>query len=246
MTVPALSPSALLSGPETLDPWGACVRIDLGQPDSTLAISRENRLPRASVVVTMAARELMRLSKGGDKLKSILVIGSEVDPTQHPAFKEITENLRELRNKWFPRAKLCLISNDPDLERVEVRLAIGAYDRPMIRFEAGTARTFARLTGHKSTRFRQLAGHLESLDRVSIQACFVRGTVDNSTDSEIEGWLRRLQEVEPKEVLISSPNPRKRGKDLPWGIPIGRLKGIVEQIGDRIGAEVTVVDAENS
>jgi hypothetical protein len=246
MTVPALSPSILLSGPENLAPWGACVRIDLGQPDCTLAISRENRLPRASVVVTMAARELMRLSKAGDKLKSILVVGSEVDPTLHPAFKEITENLRELRNKWFPRAKLCLISDDPDLDRVEVRLALGSYDRPMIRFEAGTARTFARLTGHKSTRFRKLAAHLKSLDRVSIQACFVRGEVDNSTDSEIEGWLRRLQEVGPREVLISSPNPRNRGKGKAQGIPAGQLKEIVEQVGDRTGADVTIVELQSA
>lgn len=246
MTVPALSPSVLLSGPENLAPWGPCVRIDLGQPDSTLAISRENRLPRASVVVTMAARELMRLSKAGDKLKSILVVGSEVDPTLHPAFKEITENLRELRNKWFPRAKLCLISDDPDLERVEVRLALGSYDRPMIRFEAGTARTFARLTGHKSTRFRKLAAHLESLDRVSIQARFVRGEVDNSTDSEVEGWLRRLQEVGPREVLISSPNPRNRGKGKAQGIPAGLLKEIVEQVGDRTGADVTIVEPQSA
>jgi len=100
----ALDPKALLSGPSPTEPWGRTLRLDLGALDATLAISRDNRLPRASVVVTLAAQELMRLSKAGEKVQTILVVGSEVDPTRHPGFREISENLRALRTKWFPRA----------------------------------------------------------------------------------------------------------------------------------------------
>ena len=42
-------------------------------------------------------------SKAGEKLQHIVVFG-EVDPTVHPEFRAISENLRELTNKWFPRA----------------------------------------------------------------------------------------------------------------------------------------------
>ena len=67
-------------------------------------------LARGSVVVTSSARRLIDLSKGGEKVETIAVIGSEADPASHPDLREITENLRILRTKWFPRAKLALFT----------------------------------------------------------------------------------------------------------------------------------------
>jgi len=236
-----LCPSSILTGPEKSPRWGLALFIDLGTPDSTLAISRENRLPRASVVVTLAAQELMRLSKGGEKVENIVVRGSEIDPTLHPGFKEITENLRELRNKWFPRAKLCLESDEPHLETREARLGVAAYDRPVIRLESGTAKTFARQTGRKSSQLGEIVHHLTHIERVIIRAHFVRGEVDNSTPNEVKGWIKRLRDVRPNEVQISSPNPRG-GRNLPRGVTKTRLREIVEEVSDTVGATVTLLD----
>lgn len=240
----ALDPKALLSGPSPIEPWGRTLRLDLGALDRTLAISRDNRLPRASVVVTIAAQELMRLSKAGEKVQTILVVGSEVDPTRHPGFREISDNLRALRTKWFPRAKLTLISDDPDLSNAEVRIALGNYDRPVVRMEYGTVKTFQKLTGHKSTELSRMVKQLSMIERLTVQAQFVRGDVDNSTDSEVRGWIKRLQDLEPQEVLISTPPARKR-KGQPQGIPPSRLQEIVERVSEEVGATVTVVEHED-
>jgi hypothetical protein len=241
----ALNPSSLISGPTRMNRWGRTLTIDLGTRDSTLAISRENRLPRAAVVVTLAAQEMMRLSKAGDKVDNILVVGSEVDPTRHPGFREISENLRALRNKWFPRAKLNLISNDPSLCDQEARITVGIYNSPVVRLEYGTAKTFQKLTGHKSTELTKIIQHLSSLEHLIVQAQFVRGEVDNSTDSELKGWIKRLKEVGPQEVLISTP-PSKRRKGLPQGITPTRMSHIEELIAEEVGAKVTVVDYTDS
>jgi hypothetical protein len=236
-----LNPKSIVTGPSRTPRWGRTLSIDLGALDSTLAISRDNRLPRAAVVVTLAAQELMRLSKGGDKVDNILVVGTDVDPTRHPGFREVTDNLRALRNKWFPRAKLNLISNDPCLDNSESRITMGIYDFPVVRMEAGTAKTFRKLTGHKSTEFADIIRHLTTLERVIIQTCFVRGDADNSTASEVKGWLKRLKEIEPVEILMSSPPSRKR-KDLPLGVPPTRLKEIVEMVTEEVGTKVTEVE----
>lgn len=239
-----LNPNSIISGPARSARWGRAVTIDLGALDATLAISRENRLPRASVVVTLAAQELMRLSKAGEKVNNILVIGSQVDPSHHPGFREITENLRALRNKWFPRAKLNLISDDPLCCNVEARIAIGIYDSPVVRLEYGTVKTFQKLTGHKSSRLGEIVRHLSSLEHVIVQAQFVRGEVDNSTDNEVKGWIKRLRDVEPQEVLISSPPPQLR-KGRPRGITDTRLKEIADQVTEEVGATVTVLARED-
>ena len=240
-----LNPNSIVTGPNRSPRWGRALKLDLGAPDATLAISRENRLPRPSVVVTLAAQELMRLSKGGEKVDNILVVGSEVDPTHHPGFREISENLRALRNKWFPRAKLNLVSDDPQLNDAETRIALGIYDSPVVRLEYGTVKTFQKLTGHKSTMLNDIVRHLSSLEHVIVQAQFVRGEVDNSTESEVKGWIKRLRDVEPQEVLITSPPPQQR-KGRPRGISDTRLKEIAELVTEEVGASVTVLDREEA
>ena len=236
-----LNPKSIITGPSRTTRWGRTVTVDLGTLDSTLAISRDNRLPRAAVIVTLAAQELMRLSKAGDKVDNILVVGTDVDPTRHPGFREVTDNLRALRNKWFPRAKLNLIADDPCLADSESRITLGIYDFPVVRLEAGTAKTFQKLTGHKSTELAEIVKHLSTLERVIIQTRFVRGDTDNSTDSEVKGWLKRLKEIDPIEILMSTPPSRKR-KDLPMGITTSRFKEIVELVTEETSAKVTEVD----
>lgn len=236
-----LNPDSIITGPRRSERWGRALTIDLGRLDASLAISRDNRLPRASVVVTLAAQEMMRISKSGEKVDNVLVIGSEVDPTRHPGFREISENLRALRTKWFPRAKLSLISDDPALGDMDARISLGFYDTPVIRLEYGTVKTFQKLTGHKSTELGDIVRHLSSLEKVTVLAKFVRGDIDNSTDSEVKGWIKRLRDVEPQEVLITSPPSRAKKGQL-QGITPARLKEIAEMVVEEVGATVTVID----
>jgi hypothetical protein len=239
-----LNPSCVITGPTRTPRWGQHLRIDLGGLDSTLAISRDNRLPRAAVVVTLAAQELMRLSKGGDKLQNILVVGSQVDPTLHPGFREISENMRALRDKWFPRAKLNLMTNFEVLDDAEVRVALGFYNNSVVRLECGTVKTFKALTGRKTTHLGEIVSQLATLDRVIVRANFVRGKVDNSTEGEINGWIRRLRDVKPEEIQITSPPPRHR-KGQPQGISKTRMQEIVDQLTEEIGATITMLEHED-
>ena len=235
-----LTPDSLITGPKATERWGRAVFIDVGATGTTLAVSRENRLPRASVVVTLAAQELMRLSKGGDKADHIVLIGSDVDPTHHPDFREITENVRDLRNKWFPRAKLVLISNDPDLTRPETRIALGAYDFNVMRIESGTTKTYTALTGRKSVELGQLIKHLTTIERVVVRAEISRGKIDNSTPTEIKNWMSKLREVEPVEIQLSTIKGRGKPTDTRRSVTKSVLDKVAEELGDEIGATVNI------
>src|SRR5688572_3804314 len=117
----AITDCPIFSGPLKTERLGATLGSDLGSQGMALAVSRESRMPRASVVVTTAARHIIRISKAGEKIETLAVYGSVSDPTLHPDFREITENLRDLRNKWFAKAKLCLILDEPRLEETPLR-----------------------------------------------------------------------------------------------------------------------------
>ncbi len=235
------TPTPLLTGPFKSKRYGATLTLNLGSHEVALAVSRTNAMPRASVVVTTAAREIMRLSKAGEKCVAIVLYGSEYDPTEHPSFLEITENVRDLRNKWFPKAKLTLLSNNPMLDEYRARHALGIYDFPTIRMEYGTTKTYSALTGRKSTELATLVKHLSGLDKVVVRASFQRGKIDNSTPSELRGWLKRLEEIQPTAVHISNLLDPVEGQKP---ITATRFKQITEELEASGDYPVTVLEDE--
>jgi hypothetical protein len=237
----------IISGPLKSDRMGMALAIDLGSQDMALAVSRDNRMPRASVVITTAARNIIRLSKAGEKVESIVAYGSEMDPTLHPEFKEITGNLRDLRNKWYPKAKLWLVSEEGHLDDPNVRRTLAIYDRFAVRLEWGTAKTFSTMTGRKSGEYSQLVANLAHTENLVIQARFVRGEVDNSTDAEVKAWLKRLGELRPREVHIQSSDAKTAGaraaKKL-RAIPKARAAEIAAAVTEKTGIPAGVYSGE--
>lgn len=239
-----IATESIVTGPVSTERLGTALLIDVGTGDCPLVVSRKQRLPRASIVVTTAAQNLIRLSKDGQKLESIVLMSSAADPTEHPEFKQISENVRDLRNKWFPKAKLCLLSSATDLESSSVRAALGIYDRPILSLEWGTTKTFSALTKRKSTLLTGMMRHLKSLERVVVQARFVKGSADNSTDNEIKGWIKRLEEVRPKEVHILAPKGTVDRKSAVRPVPKSRLEQIAAQVSEKTGIPTSIVADE--
>ncbi len=231
--LPAVADNPVFTLPAKSERFGVVLGIDLGCPDSGMVVSREVRMPRASYVVTTAARHVIRLSKGGEKIDGIVVWGSEADPTMHPEFKEITSNLRDLRNKWFNKAQLTLGCDVPNVEVADVRHSLGIYDRAVVRFDWGTAKTFASMTGRKGTDFNNLCAHLGHAENLILQARFVRGDTDNSVDAEVKAWIKKIAELKPREVHIL--NPDSKGKKTVKPVPKGRIAEIAAEVTEKTG-----------
>lgn len=242
--VTAVTDCPIFSGPLKSERLGATLGIDLGSIDMALAVSRDNRMPRASVVVTTAARHIIRISKAGEKIESLAVYGSKADPTLHPDFREITENLRDLRNKWFAKAKLCLILDEPRLEDSELRRVLAIYDKVFLRMEWGTAKTFAAMTGRKTADFAGYLDNLGQVDHLVVQARFLRGDVDNSTETEVRAWIKKLAELKPREVAILGADA-KAGAKKSKTAPKSRLTEIAEEVTKKTGIPATVVPGES-
>ncbi len=226
----------VVEGPSEHPKFGRSVTI---RP--TVETARANRYPTQAVVVTTAARRLIELSKEGEKVPTIVVEGAHCDPTLHPDFHEISRNLRELTNKWFPKAALCLLSESPDLSRPQVRHALSFYDRPILSLEAGTQKTYQALTGQSAQVFKdrvQYMGRLE-IEKLVVRTEFVRGDVDNSKDTEVRAWLRHLDEIRPASVQLSTP-PKANKSSKP--ITKTRMTQIADLVAEKIGVPVEVCE----
>lgn len=222
-----------------------CIFCQAGVPDALPVVSRTLGAPSSGVVVTSAARKIIELSKAGDKIQTLLVTGNS-EPTLHPGLLEITENLRTLRDKWFPKAKLVLSTETTDLTDDSRRHALTIYDRVLVRFEWGTAKLFGAMTGEPTTHLRQLQDHLRPIDRLTVLATFMKGgPIDNSTESEVRNWLKRLEELRPKEVLIQTLEKPATYRDKKFRpVSISRLEKIAAQLEERLEVQVSVLAAE--
>ncbi len=215
----------IVRGPERSTRLGRCLIIT-----PTLATARPNQFPSQALIVTTAARRMIELSKAGEKLKSIVVSGDK-DPIQHPEFRDISENLRELTKKWFPKAQLCLLSDSLFLEDPEVRIALGIYDKPILRLEAGTQKTFRALSGEKGETFKEVIANLNLIEneRIILQARFVKGGVDNTTDAELRSWMKYVADIGPASVQIYT---------IPKADPKSKLKPVTPKALEAIATNL--------
>lgn len=242
--------SPLVHGPLRTSRYGRVLTVDVTAPQMNMVVARGSSLARSSVLVTTFARQVIELSKGGEKIDTIVVMGSDGDPVEHPDLREVTENLRTLRDKWFSRAKLCLQTAFRDLHSFELRTTVGMYDKVILEYEWGTAKTFASMTGEKSTQLGVLTRQLTHFDHLIVQASFMRGPVDNSSDAEVQNWIKKLQEFRPREVHIVSvkahaPAGKKGSKaEKPKAITPRRRQQIADEVAEQTGISVTIHEDE--
>ncbi len=220
-----------------------CIYCKTGQADAVPIVARINSVPSAGVIVTAAARRIISMSKAGEKLDCIVLSGN-LDPTRHHQLLTITENLRDLRNKWFSKADLAILTDGSNLEPADHRRALQIYDLPILRFEWGTVKTFTAMTGRKPEDLKTLATHLTGMDRLILSATFVQGGPDNSVDAEVKAWIKRVEELRPKEVQIQTVDTGKGKVNKSRTVPVARLEEIAAQLTEKTGIATTVLAEE--
>jgi len=235
--------STIIYGPMKTRRFGTAMFFDITAPQTNLVVERGSAIPRASVIVTSAARRIIDHSKAGDKVESIVVIGSQENPTQHPDIKEITENLRALRGKWYARAKLSIVSDTPEVSSSAVT-ALHMYDNLLQTYEWGSTKVFTATTGVKGTELAGLTKILGSFENLVIRTRFYRGDLDNSSEREVKGWIKRLLEMGPREIEVIKGSLPKSKKTVS-AITKTREQQILDEIGESTGLPVNVNDHES-
>ena len=214
---------------------------DKTSPDATSPIiSLRRKMPTPGVIVTSAARRLIELSRGGDKIETLLVTGN-LEPTSHPELVEVIENLRELRDKWFSKATLALVSDSIDVDAPHLRHALGMFDKPLVRFEWGTAKSFSSLSGRPATELKRIVEALAGLDRLILQACFTEDKKGNGSVTEVRNWIKKVAEIKPREVHLGTVAARKGG---PKPCSSSRLEAIAVELTEKTGIPAQVVAIE--
>jgi wyosine [tRNA(Phe)-imidazoG37] synthetase (radical SAM superfamily) len=153
------------------------------------------------------------------------------EPTLHPEFAGVIEDVNELRDKYFPKAGVVVLSNsttlgDPDVFRALTKV------RNIMKLDAGSEETFRSINGPLvPVRLEKIVNDLVRFNgKLIIQTLFLRTFlngqwVDNTTDEEVSLWIGHLKRIRPQQVMIypidrpaPSCNIEKTGKNVLLGI----------------------------
>jgi len=139
----------------------------------------------------------------------LLTFAGNGEPTLHPDFAAIIDDTILLRNKYFPNAKIAVLSNATRLHIVSVFEALLKVDYNIQKIDAAYENTIARINQPKGNFL--LADLVENLKKfrgkVILQTMFLDGVyraenIDNTSDEHILAWLKIVKDVAPSEVMI--------------------------------------------
>lgn len=167
------------------------------------------RLPSREAVRTALETKLQALRAEQTSLDVITFSGNG-EPTLHPDFKGIIEDTCALRDRYYPTAKVSVLSNSTQLGRQEVVDALRLCDNRILKLDAATDEMMRRidLPVNEALDVSTLIKWLQQFNGDFIlQTCFLRGEhdgkrIDNTTQEELDAWYRAVEQLRPQQIMI--------------------------------------------
>jgi wyosine [tRNA(Phe)-imidazoG37] synthetase (radical SAM superfamily) len=173
----------------------------------------------------------------------VITYAGNGEPTLHPEFHGIITDSIELRDKYFPEAKIAVLSNSTTITDPVIKDALLKVDMNILKIDSAFDSTIKlHNQPRKNVNVEELINNLADFNgRLIVQTLFLRGTynghiIDNTTPDEINAWLKAIERIKPSEVMIYTIS-----RDTPEGghlqkVPDKELKKIaamVENLGIR-------------
>lgn len=176
-------------------------------------------LPSRDKVRTDLEARLAEMSAQGSPLNVITFSGNG-EPTLHPEFPGIVDDTIELRDRFYPDAKVSVLTNGTRARDPEVAAALRRVDNNIIKLDsavAGTMRALDRPSDPSYGPAQAIEGIAPLAGTCIVQTMLTRGThdgrrVDNTTPAELDALLEAYRRLRPREVMIYSldrPTPEK-------------------------------------
>lgn len=222
-----------------------CIYCECGWTETN---DKKSVLPTAAFVINELKARLAGMKKE-HQLLDVITFAGNGEPTLHPQFNKIIDATIDLRNLYFPDAKVAVLSNATSIQREKVFTALQKVDQNILKLDSGIQSTC--LIINKPTGRFNLESLVKNLKKFKgnliIQTLFLKGKFndipfDNTTDTEVKEWLDIINEIKPKQVMIYS-----LARDTPANhlekITTPVLKRIARQV-EHLGTPVHVSESE--
>lgn len=183
-----------------------CIYCECGW--SNKESSKKINLPTRKEIKAALDQRLKEM-KNRDEVPDNLTFAGNGEPTIHPEFEGIIDDTIELRYKYFPEAEITVLSNATLLHKEPVFRALNKVENNVLKLDSVIEETFRKINQPApSIKLKNIIRDIKRFDgNQIIQTLFLRGNydgdfIDNTTDLEVDSWLKVLTEIQPKYVMI--------------------------------------------
>ncbi|MCQ2251548.1 MAG: radical SAM protein [Bacteroidales bacterium] len=165
-------------------------------------------LPKRQDIAKALELKLQECKNGGISIDSITFAGNG-EPTIHPDFRGVMQDTVSIRNQYFPKAQISVLSNATRIANAAVVEGLMLVDNRILKLDSAiqvTALAIDRPVG--KYQVADTVALLKKLDGdFTLQTMFLEGNVNgvhinNMTGPEVEAWLGVVSETSPRKVMI--------------------------------------------
>lgn len=173
---------------------------------------RGDRRFNSREVVRMRLEEVLTAMVGAETPPDVITFAGNGEPTMHPDFEAIIDDTIALRDRLAPSAKISVLSNATQLHREAVVRALRRVDNNILKLDSAFDATVRRMNKPQQATYT-VAKVVEQLQHFEgqfiLQTMFLRGSfegeaIDNTTTEEVEAWLKLVDRLRPRQVMVYS------------------------------------------
>ena len=150
--------------------------------------------------------------KSEGQIPDVITFAGNGEPTLHAEFDGIIDDTIALRNMYCPSAKVSVLSNSTRIHKPNIFKALNKVDNNILKFDSAIDRTMKIMNCPvgKIINVTWLVEHLSKFEgKLIIQTMFLRGefkgeSFDNTTDVEVEAWLKAMEVIRPQQIMMYS------------------------------------------
>jgi len=172
---------------------------------------KDSPIPTRNQVRDTLEAKLKEMKSEG-QVPDVITFAGNGEPTLHAEFEGIIDDTIDLRNTYCPTAKVSVLSNSTRIHKPGVFRALNKVDNNILKFDSAIDRTMQLMNCPvgKQINVAWFIEHLRKFEgHLTIQTMFLKGEFkgeqfDNTSATEVEAWLKAMEEIRPQEIMIYS------------------------------------------
>lgn len=178
-----------------------CIYCECGWNRDGIA---ERRFPVLAEVEAALTVKMEKLSSDGVKVDSITFSGNG-EPTLNPDFPEIIDMVIALRDRFFPEAKISVLSNATLIGRPAVAAALKKIDNPILKIDASDDSLAAMINRPVGAyRLADVIKNLAGFDgNFILQTMFLKSEEFNAvSEKSLAAWMDIVRMLKPRQIMV--------------------------------------------
>ena len=200
----------------------------------------DGKFPPLKDIEADLEEKMSKASSEGVPVDSTTFSGNR-EPTIHPDFAQVIDVTLRLRDRYFPSAKVSVLSNATMIGRKEVAEALMRIDNPILKIDASSDELIQKINKPSgSYRLAEVVENLRKFEgRFVLQTMFLRSEeFDTAAPQALAAWMDIVRELKPREIMVYTIDRETPDKSL-GKYTVEEMKAFVQPLVDE-GFEIQI------